>query len=68
MRLELSNEERDLLLTALASLQMVSESSAQYWRETKMADEVTKVRRLEKEIRQIRQIELLTQKLQHLRG
>jgi hypothetical protein len=33
-----------------------------------MADEVTKARRLEKEVRQIRQIELLTQKLKHLRG
>jgi hypothetical protein len=68
LRIEISNEERDLLLAALGSLRTVAESSAQYWRETKMADEVTKARRLEKEVRQIRQIELLTQKLQHLRG
>jgi hypothetical protein len=68
MRLEISNEERDLLLAALDSLKMVTESSLQYWLNTKTVDEETKTRRLDKEARQIRQIELLTQKLQHLRG
>lgn len=68
MRLDITNEERDLLLAGLVSLQMVAESSAQYWRETKTADEKTKARRYQREQELLRRIKLLIQKLQHLRG